>query len=329
MGRINLKDIARLAEVSITTVSRVINEPEQVNAVTRDRVYRVMRELDYQPGFPAVIRKDKPRILAMVTPVMDSEFISDLIVCLEKELHLHNIYLLLVHTDGADSLSLFLSRSNSWVGMADMAVIVTMEIDERAHAYLSERGLPFAAVHSRCRHTFSVMNNNYLGGYDAAAYLWSRGYRKPAVVRWNEGTVSFQDDRLAGFYRKMEELGVPREAIPEEESKLSIAGGEGATRRLLKDHPCDVLFYTSDTMAIGGIEYCHKQNIKIPEDLAVMGFDDIRMAGSLNLTTMKQFIPAKARAVADYLINRSGGHPPSEFPEEITITPVLVERQTT
>lgn len=328
MGKINLKDIARLSEVSITTVSRVLNDPEHVNTATRERVYRVMRELDYQVGFPSLL-KEKPRILALVTPILESEFITDFIISLEKELHPNNIYPLLVHTEDEFDLSSFLIKDNSWVSLADMAVIVTMDIDDRAHSYLKERGLPFGAVHSRCSHTFSVMNNNYLGGYDAAGYLWNKGYRKIGVIRWIGESVSFQDDRLTGFKRKLEELGIHRENIPEEESSLTIAGGAGATRRILNEHDCEALFYTSDTMAIGGIEYCHKMKIAIPDELALMGFDDIRMAASLNLTTMKQFIPAKARAIADYLVNRSRMNPPPEYPEEMTITPVLVERQTT
>ncbi|MDC7239842.1 MAG: LacI family DNA-binding transcriptional regulator [Spirochaetales bacterium] len=328
MARINLKDIARLAGVSISTVSRVVNGPEQVNPATRERVYEAMRELGYQPGFPS-IRREKPRILALVTPMLDSEFITDLTIALEKELHPHMIYPLLVNTEEENSLSVALSRDSSWVDLADMAVLVTMEIDDRAHEYLNERGLPFAAVHSRCARSFSVMNNNYLGGYDAASYLWSKGYRKIGVVRWSEVNRSFQEDRLTGFYTRLEELGVSRDSVPEEESALSIAGGAACTRRILRDHDCDALFYSCDTMAIGGIEYCHKQRIAIPDDLALMGFDDIRMAASLNLTTMKQFISAKARSVADYLIGRSRENPPAEFPEEITITPVVVERQTT
>lgn len=328
MGKINLKDIAKLSDVSITTISRVLNDPEHVNTATRERVYRVMRELDYQPGFPSIIKK-KPRILAIVTPILHSDFITDFVISLEKELHPSNIYPLLVHTEDTYDLSTFLSHDNSWVTLADMAVIITMEINERAQCYLKDRGLSFAAVHSRCAHTFSVMNNNYLGGYDAAGYLWNKGYRKIGIIRWSERNVSFQDDRLTGFYRKLEEIGIARDSVPEEESNLTIAGGAGATRRILKDHDCDALFYTSDTMAIGGIEYCHKMKITIPDDLALMGFDDIRMAASLNLTTMKQFIPAKARAIADYLINRSSMNPPPEYPEEMTISPVLVERQTT
>ncbi len=328
MARINLKDIASRASVSITTVSRVINDPEQVNPATREKVYEVMRELGYRPGFPGQ-KRDKPRILALVTPMLDSEFISDFTIALELELHPCQIHPLLVNTGGESSLSVALSRDSSWVDLADMAVLVTMEIDSRAHEYLNERDLPFAAVHSRCSRSFSVMNNNYLGGYDAAGYLWDRGYRRFGVVRWSDAKRSFQEDRLTGFYTRLEELGFPRGSVPEEESALSIAGGAACTRRILRDRECDVLFYSCDIMAIGGIEYCHKQRIVIPDELAIMGFDDIRMAASLNLTTMKQFISAKARAVADYLVNRSRENPPAEFPEEITFTPVVVERQTT
>jgi DNA-binding LacI/PurR family transcriptional regulator len=86
-------------------------------------------------------------------------------------------------------------------------------------------------------------------------------------------------------------------------------------------------------MAMGGLELCRERGIAVPGDLALMGFDDIRMAAPLNLPTMKQFIPAKARAVTDHLIRcRDDLFPGShaeEYPGELTMTPVLVERLTT
>ena len=323
-----MKEIARLSGVSISTVSRVVNEPEQVNAETREAVYKVMRELDYKPGFKSSAPGEKG-VLGIVTPYLQTEFAMDLIISLEEELTAHSIYPLLVHTRDEISLSTFLSRDSRWTDLVDMAVLVNMEVDERAHAFLKDKNIHCATVHSRCPHYYSVLNNNYLGGFDAAEYLWNRGYRQPAVVRWGDECAGSQGDRVTGFLKSFEEKGISPDLIPCESSVMRTAGGAACTERLLNSNKPDVLFFTSDTMAIGGIEYCRERGIRIPRDIAIMGFDDIRMASSMNLTTMKQFIPAKARSVVDHLISIRSSVLPPEYPEEVTMTPVLVERQTT
>ncbi len=331
MARIGLKDIARRAEVSISTVSRVINDPDQVNEETRNRVYAVMRELDYRTGFQAR-QREEASVLAVISHMTDSEFFMDFFIALEKELQPHGIYPMMVNSRGENSLSVFLSRDSSWAQIASMAVIIHMDVDERARDFLDSRRMPVVMVHSRNPWFFSVLNNNYLGGYDAAAYLYEKGYRRPAVVKWSDESGSFQSDRLTGFFKAMEERGIPLSGIPVEDSRMSIEGGAACTSRILSRYNPDVLFFTSDTMAMGGLEICRERGISVPGDLALMGFDDIRMAAPMNLTTMKQFIPAKARAVTDHLIRcRNDLFPGShaeEYPGELTMTPVLVERLT-
>ena len=78
----------------------------------------------------------------------------------------------------------------------------------------------------------------------------------------------------------------------------------------------------------GGMEYCREKGFSLPGDIALMGFDDIRMAEAMNLSTMNQFIPAKARSVAGHILQALDGNLPGEFPEEVTISPIVVERQT-
>ncbi|MDA3957615.1 LacI family DNA-binding transcriptional regulator [Oceanispirochaeta sp.] len=328
MGKVRLKEIARLSGVSISTVSRVVNEPDHVNSETREAVYGVMRELGYKPGYKASV-SDKKGVLGVVTPQMYSEFAMDLILALEEEISPHGIYPLLINSGEERSLSVLLNRDSRWAGLVDMAVLVNMDVDERAFHYLQERNIHCAVVHSRCPYCFSVLNNNYLGGFDAAEYLWKKGYRRPGIIMWNNENNNIQEDRRTGFLKALEGRGVRADQIPQEYSRISPAGGSACTERILRDHDLDALFFTSDTMAIGGLEYCRKQKIRIPEDIAVMGFDDIRMASTMNLTTMKQFIPAKAKTVVDHLIQCRDAVLPPEYPGEVTMTPVLVERQTT
>ena len=255
----------------------------------------------------------------------------DFIIALQKELSTHNLYPLLIDTGEESSLSEFLNRNSSWADLVDAAVVFFCTIDEAARNFFREMNLPVAAVHTRCPYFYTVMNNDYMGGYDAAAYLWGRGYRQFGLIYWGENRYDSKSmDRKMGFLRYLEERGIPFDSsLQLEMSDISLKGGYEATEKLLSRFSPDAVFYACDTMAIGGMEYCREKGLSLPEDLALMGFDDIRMARALKLSTMNQFIPAKARSVTNHLIQALEGAPPPEIPEEITITPIVVERQTT
>jgi len=330
MGKISLKDIAGKSGVSISTVSRVINDPEQVQLQTRDAVYQAMRDLGYKPSLKTDLTKKGSGAIAMISSYKDSEFFMDFTMALQDELSRHKLYPLLIDTRGNNSLSDFIAGNNDWVNLVDGAIVFYCEIDLAARDFFHTRNLPVVTVHNRCPYFFSVMNNDYLGGYDTADYLWGKGYRKFGMVYWNTLKDEKSRDRKIGFCKFLEEKNMP---LNEEEQlvlgDMTMEGGARATEQLLFRYKADVIFYACDTMAIGGMEYCREKHIRIPEDLGIMGFDDIRMAEAMNLTTMKQFIPAKARSVSNHITDAIKGVVPSEFPEEVTFTPVVVERKTT
>lgn len=330
MGKISLKDIAGESGVSISTVSRVINDPEQVQLQTRNAVYQAMRSLGYKPSLKTDLTKKGSGAIALITSCKDSEFFMDFTMALQDELSSYKLYPLLIDTRGESSLSNFIAGNSDWVNLVDAVIVFYCEIDETARDFFNTRNLPVVTVHNRCPYFYSVMNNDYLGGYDSAAYLWGKGYRKFGMVYWNTLKDEKSRDRKIGFCKFLEEKGIP---LNEEEQlvlgEMTIEGGALATEQLLSHYKADVIFYACDTMAIGGMEYCREKHIRIPEDLALMGFDDIRMAEAMNLTTMKQFIPAKARSVSHHITDALKGAVPSEIPEEVTITPVVVERKTT
>ncbi len=330
MGKINLKDIAERSGVSISTVSRVINDPDQVNIETREAVYQVMRELGYRRSLKKNENRQGKGAVALITSHSDSEFFMDFIIALQQELASRNLYPLLIDTREEESLSLFLSRNSSWADLVDAAIVFFCHIDEIARDFFKEHNIPVAAVHTRCPYFYAVMNNDYMGGYDAASFLWNKGYRSFGMVYWREDQFDRKSmDRKLGFLRFLEEKGIPfSEQKQLQYSDISLEGGYRATAALLERYSPDAVFYACDTMAIGGMEYCREKGISIPEEVALMGFDDIRMAEAMNLSTMNQFIPAKARSVSNHILQALEGALPGEFPEEVTITPIVVERQT-
>jgi len=329
MARIRLVDVAQRAGVSVATVSRIVNDPLQVHLDTREQVYKAMEELGYQ-----VPLRDKPRrkgkgAIALVTSHRNSEFFSEFLSALQESFFTRNLYPLLVDTRGDFSLSSFLKTDTSWASLVDGVIVFYCDIDEQARDFLRERNLPVAVVHNRCPYYFSVMNNDYLGGFDAAAHLWERGYRNIGVVTWSlteEGKIR---DRLTGFLTYLKEQGQEMDQSRMWVDSMTIDGGYRATEKALQVGGIDALFFTTDTMAVGGMEYCREQGISIPRDLGVLGFDDLRIAQAMNLTTMKQFIPGKAKAIADHLFERFDNPFTTENTEELTFTPVLIHRKTT
>ena len=254
MGKINLKDIADRSGVSISTVSRVINDPDQVQFQTRESVYRSMRELGYKPSLKKNEKKNGKGAIALITSHSDSEFFMDFIIALQQELSSRDLYPLLIDTGEEENLSLFLNRNSNWVDLVDAAIVLFCTIDEIARDFFKENNIPVAAVHTRCPYFYTVMNNDYMGGYDAASYLWSKGHRKFGMVYWKDDQYDKKSlDRKLGFLRFLEEKEIPFNPIEQlEYSDISLEGGYRATESLLNRYKPDAVFYACDTMAIGG-----------------------------------------------------------------------------
>lgn len=346
MAKIRLQDVADKSGVSIATISRIINTPDQVHPETRNKVYQVMDELGYKKDLREKPRSRGKGAIAVITPHSDSEFFTEFVTSLFDHFTEDRIYPLIVHTRGEKSLSAYLEQDTSWVHLVDGVVVFFCDIDEQAQKFLVDHRLPTAVVHARNSFFYSVMNNDYLGGFDAAAHLWDRGYRYFRVVTWGteEGKIR---DRVTGFTTFLKDQGYEMDNSRIITTQMSIKGGYQATAKLLEGglwgsgnqasnktsirenqgKPC--IFYTSDSMAIGGLQFCREQGIKIPQEIGIMGYDDIRIAQAMNLTTMKQFIPAKAKAVWEYLHRNLGVVPLERSPEEITFTPVAILRGTT
>lgn len=341
MAKVKLQDVARSAGVSISTVSRVINNPYMVHRQTRETVEKAIRELGFLPkegawhpygslenntSDSAPGRTGPSPVVALVSPVNDSDFFFDLQISLQENLLGINHYPLLIHTKGELSLVRFLEKDSAWLDGVDAVVVLSCEIEDEAMDILKQRGVPVACVHQRNRSVFSVLNNDYLGGYDAAQYLWSQGHRKFALVSWDAFRSDRKGDRVTGFTNYLMEHGAN---IPDSRriaSDLSIAGGRKAMAELTRGELPEAVFFTSDTMAIGGLQYCRDEGISVPGTLAIMGFDDIRMASVMGLTTMKQFISVKTRLIVDELSAclRTGRGELDQ--REVTITPELVRR---
>jgi len=326
--KVTIEKIARYAGVSPSTVSRALNQPELVKARTRENVYEAVEELKYVP--PAVKHEGtaKTAVIGLAVPDIKLSFVGELIRDIQLELSSTSCDLLLIDMKGERRVSLFFTRNSFYRKKIDAVIIFSAILDEGGVNFFNSVNIPVVLMQSRSGAAKSISTNNFLGGHDATEYLLSRGYRKIGFVGWN-----YQDDRLMGRFNgyrsALEKAGIEFQESMACYDTIDVEGGYKATERLLEGFKPDAVFYSCDAMAAGGLKFFRTHNFKVPDEVGVMGFDNIELASALGLTTMKQFIREKARMAISYLMDRLSGNSRKLLNEEICITPRVVIRETT
>ncbi|MBN1242507.1 MAG: LacI family DNA-binding transcriptional regulator [Spirochaetales bacterium] len=329
MGRASIASVARKAGVSLSTVSRVLNEPGKVNPDTRRQVFDAMRELEYTPVARRRAKRQQSGMVALAVPNLHLDSVIEFFRELQRVLLPFDKHLIVLDLEGERNFFEYQRFRELPLDQYDAVVAFSLLLDRQAADLLERHTVPSVVVQSRNPYLFSINNNNYSGGFDAASYLLGRGYRRPAFVGWNFENETLRD-RRAGYRAALEQAGIDTATLPEETGPLDFHGGMEAMERLLElPEAPDCVFFSCDVMALGGLEACRRRCLPVPGALGIMGFDDIAQAEWWGLTTMNQHLKEKAEAVAGYLSDRWAGKQPHERPMEITISSRVVARSTT
>jgi DNA-binding LacI/PurR family transcriptional regulator len=327
-SRVRISDIAARAGVSPATVSRILNDPQRVRAMTRDRIYSAMAQLDYLP--PAAHRDSGKLsgIIGVFAPNLLLDSVTELVRAIEQQLSDTSFDILLVNMRMNRDFEWFITGNSHILRKIDGAVIFSADLSEKAVSFMKSADVPVVLMQARSRLVRSVSNNNFLGGQDAAAHLIECGYRRIAFVGWepNDDHVA---DRLAGFRATLARSGSDLRDDDIAIGSLSAAGGYEATRVLLSNGNPDAVFYACDVMALGGMRRLRESGFRIPDDIGVMGFDDLSVAEAVGLTSMQQFFATKAEMIVKYLLGRISGEIRTDQCEELQVSPRLVKRETT
>lgn len=327
-AKVTMEEIAREAGVSASTVSRVMNNPDRVKRETRDRVYETMRKLHYLPHGARRDPGSLANIIAVFAPNLLLDSVTELVRAIEQELSKTNFDLLLVNMRGERDFGRFITAHSHLRKKIDGAVVFSADLSKQAAEFMRAADIPLVLMQERSTFVRSVSNNNFLGGMDATEYLLNCGYRRIAFVGWEPGD-GHVIDRLSGYRAALQRAGLPFRDEDIAYGTLDSGGGLEATRILLANSKPDAIFYATDVMAVGGIRWLRTAGIRVPEEIGIMGFDDLTVAEALDLTTMRQFFDSKARMVVQYLVPRVTGEIPEERIEELQVTPRVVERGTT
>jgi LacI family transcriptional regulator len=328
---ITIADVATQAGVSKTTVSRVLNGKGELDQDTAARVRRVIAELGYVPSARAVgLAKGRTRIVGMLVPSMTWPWIGEVLQGVVDVVEDAGYGLLLfTGNNGDSSMRRFATQvsAKSFDGLLVIEPEGTLDYIEGLHA----DGLPVVLIDDRgWRPAFpSVATTNRGGAAAAARHLLSLGRRRPLVVA---GDMRFgcTQDRLTGFAQVFEEAGLPVAEENVVDGDFRFDQGMLVVRHALRAGlEFDAVFAHNDLSAAGALRALREAGRSVPQDVAVVGFDDIPLAAQTDppLTTVRQPLRELGEAAARMMLAHLDGSPMAEAPAVIPTT--LIVRGTT
>jgi LacI family transcriptional regulator len=328
---VTIKDVARESGVNISTVSRALNNGYGVNDKTRERVISVAGRLNYRPNRVARgLVTGRSHSLALVVSDIRNPFFAELARGAEDAARAANCDLVLCNSDlDADKQMQYvrslLEKCVDGILMNSVAVLSRAQQEQ-----LAESGVPIVLLnHSASDHpAFStVCADNQAGGALAAKYLLELGHRKIAHLTGprQHGNLS---DRAAGFMRTLQSAKNPVQPVVMH-GDYNFSGGAELAARLLDKHPgITAIFAANDVMAFGVVRTVLQRGLRIPEDLSLIGFDNIEFSSVIYppLTTVHQPKYEMGQAAVEILLRlaRDKGR---QMPEQRRLGVELIERQ--
>lgn len=306
--RVTLADVARHAQVSKTTVSHVISGNRPVAAATRERIERSIATLGYRPdGVARSLRTRKTQTVALIVPDLTNPFYPALARGLETCLDESGYRTIICSSDGVPE------RERAYLeDVTDRSVdglvldSFHLSVDDLHGAtggrvpvvWIGGTPLDHPGVDS-------VRPNDEEGAYAATKHLIDRGHRRIAMIDGPEGSGRPRRD---GYRRALAEAGLPSSHEPLMRSDWTRAGGAHAMRALLTAPPTAV-FCSNDLTAIGAIDAIRDAGLSVPDDIAVVGYDDIELASLVSppLTTVANPAAETGRTAGRMLVERMSG----------------------
>jgi LacI family transcriptional regulator len=306
---VTIRDVARAANVSISTVSHVLSGKRPTSGQTRRQVHEVIKRLGYRPNRVAQsLVWRRPFALGLIIPDITNPYFPAFALGAEHRVREHGYTLVLGNSEydpQREAAYLELLRSQQLAGaiycLGDELSPILPEIQRAV-----EDGVALVLVHSPMPSVPTVCADNRQGGRLAAQHLYDLGHRAIGLVSalpLDEGMA----DREGGFLDFLREAGmaVDRAAVPTMYGDHQIEGGRRATAELLQHAPqLTAIFVLNDLMALGALEAARAAARRVPIDLSIVGFDDIPFAALANpsLTTVGQPIRELGERAADLLL---------------------------
>lgn len=302
--KISMKDVAKEAGVSVSTVSRVLNNGKYVTDETKNKVNTAVKKLNYRPNVIARgLRTQKTNSVGLILPDITNEFFGKLAKSIEEKLNEHNINLLLCNSNEnpkieKNYIEALLDKS------VDGLIFISSGFDENLDLFPED--LPVVVIDRRPsadRNIYFISSENKKGGYLATKHLIENGCRDILMLK-DEKLVSPMNERLLGYQTALRDYNIDFKPEYIIKSKIDL---KEIKEKILKIHnkiKFDGIFAGADRLAIGAIRTLSKLGYQIPADIQIVGFDNIPFAKYYNpsITTIAQQIDKIGHKSAELII---------------------------
>jgi LacI family transcriptional regulator len=323
--------VSELAGVSLATVSRVMNNSSKVSPKTREKVLAAMAELNYQPNSIAQsLASRRSNCVGVLVSELHGPIFGSLVSSIEAELRLADKFTIFAvgHSDEEkekEGINFLVSRN------CDALILHLEAVSDGFLRQLRKNPMPFVVINRDVRglKRNCISLDNELGGFEATRHLLELGHREIAYIT---GPMTWGDaqDRLAGHKRALAAFGVSFDENLMIEGDYLVSGGNRAMQDLFdRGVGFSAVVCANDEMAVGAIEVIREHGKSIPDEISVVGFDNVRWAPFLNpkLTTVNYPIREMGRMAARWV--RRNVYEETDVEIQSHFKPTLVVREST
>ena len=327
---VTIYDIAAKADVSIATVSRAINDSERISAKTRSRILDIAHELGYQPHASArSLAKRQSNLVSAVIPMMTSYFYLEVLQGIQDLISRSSFDLLVFSAPSLEEVDAVLDHALT-KGLSAGVLLFSSPLNEKRLARMRKNSPPLVLVDQYHDGFDSVSIDNELGGYMAVRYLLDCGYRRIGIITAHADSVP-SIKRMQGYQKASAAHGLtvdPGLVVSIEDPQFhgytEEAGYEAMVQLLALENRPDAVFAVSDIQAIGALRAIADRGLKVPDDIVVIGFDDIVISRHIGLTTLRQPMYDMGKRAIEILLQRIES--PKMPVNQTVFEPELIER---
>lgn len=333
-SKATIYDVADHAGVAISTVSRVLNDSDDVADATRERVAEAIQELQFRPNRTAKsLAQHSTRTISVALPTFTTPFHNELLKGVRDRLDHEDVDLLLCDLEWEApkrTLRHFLEG-----GAMDGLLLVGVSVDEEMADELRMLGVPVTLIGARAESFDSFYWEDEPGAKLAVEHLIERGYRKIGMITTPHAN-RIRNERIAGYRKALEEAGIefdPDLVVHGHTSKhdgFSEESGYEAMQDLISlDQTVDAAFASSDVQAIGAWQAIREEGLEVPDDFAFVGYDDIKVSRFIGLTSVAQNMHGVGNEATDLLLNRLNKSGPEQYMNRLVEPQLNVRKSST
>jgi len=333
MKRVTIKDVAKEAGVSYATVSHVINETRHVEPETEERVKKALKKLDYSPNIMArSLRGGQSKTIGLIVPDTSNLFFAEIARKIE-DIGFQQGYSVIIGNSDND-----LNKQKNYIDTliaknVDGVIFISTGSQELDLEIFPQNKIPIVVADRDMSLEIAdvVLLNNKEGGYIATRHLAELGHKKIGCIT-GPNSLSPSMERVEGYKKALIDFDIIFHSNLIEVGDFQFKGGEQATDKLLKNNPdITAIFVLNDMMAIGAMRAARRHGLVLPDDLSIVGFDNIELSEFItpSLTTIAQPFGEIASIAVRLLIERIQGNWENRKNQRKIFPPKLIIREST